>query len=113
MHNNRTFTAIACLAALLLLTAGRLGAITIYAVDNANNLLRFEVASPGTIDATTPITGLQSGETIRGIDFRPATAQLYALGSTSRLYIINTATGQATAVGAAGRVHTRRRELRV
>ena len=102
MHINRTFTASACLAALLLLSAGRLGAITIYAVDSANNLLRFEAATPGTIDATTPITGLQAAERIRGIDFRPSTAQLYALGSTSRLYVINTANGQATAVGSPG-----------
>ena len=102
MHLKRTFIASAFLAALLLLSAGRLGAITIYAVDSTNNLLRFETATPGTIDATTPITGLEAGETIRGIDFRPSTAQLYALGSTSRLYVINTANGQATAVGSPG-----------
>ena len=38
-------------------------------------------------------------ETILGIDMRPLTGQLYALGSTSRLYTINMATGAATAVG--------------
>jgi hypothetical protein len=35
-----------------------------------------------------------------GIDVRPATRQLYALGSTSRLYTLNPSTGVATAVGA-------------
>ena len=39
------------------------------------------------------------GETIIGIDFRPATGQLYGIGSTSRLYIIDTVTGVATQVG--------------
>ena len=33
---------------------------------------------PGTIQGTTPITGLQSGETIHGIDSRPATGSLRA-----------------------------------
>lgn len=40
------------------------------------------------------------GKTILGIDMRPATGQLYALGSSSRLYTINTPNGAAAAVGA-------------
>lgn len=46
------------------------------------------------------ITGLQSGETILGIDFRPATGQLYGLGSNSRLYVINAETGVASFIAA-------------
>jgi hypothetical protein len=45
------------------------------------------------------ITGLQRNERILGIDFRPATGALYGLGSTSRLYVIDTSTAQATQVG--------------
>ena len=45
---------------------------------------------------------MQPGETLLAIDFRPATGQLYGIGSTSRLYTINTATNQATQVGSAG-----------
>lgn len=45
------------------------------------------------------ITGLQSNEQILGIDFRPATGQLYGLGSSSRLYLLDTATAVATPVG--------------
>lgn len=48
---------------------------------------------------TKAITGLQSGETVLGIDMRPANGQLYALGSSSKLYTINTASGAATVVG--------------
>ena len=71
-----------------------------YAVDNANNLQIFNLSSPGT-PVNKAITGLQAGENILGIDMRPATGQLYALGSTSRLYAINMSSGAATAVSAA------------
>jgi hypothetical protein len=64
-------------------------------------LVGFNNTTP-TVVTTLAITGLQAGENIVGIDFRPATGQLYALGSTSRLYTINLATGAATQVGAAG-----------
>ena len=69
-----------------------------YAVDNSNNLQIFNLATPGT-PVSKPITGLQAGENILGIDMRPATGQLYALGSTSRLYAINMSSGAATAAG--------------
>jgi hypothetical protein len=92
----------AFVVALLLTGAGRPAALTIYAVDTSNNLLRFDSATPGTIQSTTPITGLQSNETIQGIDFRPANTALYALGSSRRLYTLNTISGVATPVGAAG-----------
>ena len=57
---------------------------------------------PGTIVRTAAITGLQSGERLLGIDFQPATGQLYALGSTSRLYQLEVNSGAATAVGSPG-----------
>lgn len=68
-----------------------------YAVDGSNNLVIFNPMVPNPI--TKAITGLQAGETIYGIDFRPLTDQLYALGSTSRLYTINPSNGAATAIG--------------
>lgn len=68
-----------------------------YAVDNSNNLQIFNPNSP--MPVSKSIAGLQSGENILGIDFRPANGQLYALGSSSRIYTINLGTGAATAVG--------------
>jgi hypothetical protein len=68
-----------------------------YAVDASNNLHIFNPLNPTPVSKT--IAGLQGGETIVGIDFRPATSQLYALGSTSRLYILNLGTGAAAQVG--------------
>ena len=72
----------------------------IYGVTTANLLISFNSTAPGTVLSSVAITGLQGGETILGIDFRPVTRQLYGLGSTSRLYTINLATGAATVVGA-------------
>jgi hypothetical protein len=73
-----------------------------YAVSDTAHLVSFTAAAPGTILNDITITGLQAGETVRGTDFRPATGQLYAIGSTSRLYTINTTTGVATEVGSPG-----------
>lgn len=69
-----------------------------YAIDNSNNFLIFNPASPGTVISKT-IAGLAPGETVVGMDIRPANGQIYALGSTSRLYTINAATGAASVVG--------------
>jgi uncharacterized protein DUF4394/VCBS repeat protein len=74
----------------------------LYGVTTTGSLVRFNATAPGTILATTAITGLQAGESIAAIDFRPANGGLYGLGSTSRLYVINTTTGTATQVGASG-----------
>jgi Domain of unknown function (DUF4394)/Calx-beta domain len=66
-----------------------------------NRLVRFHSMKPGTLISSTPITGLQPGETIRGLDFRASTPnydEAFALGTTGRLYRI-TAAGQATQVG--------------
>lgn len=71
-----------------------------YAVDNANNLMIFNPYSPSA-PISKPITGLQSGENVLGLDMRPVNGQLYALGSTSRLYTINASSGAATVVGTA------------
>lgn len=82
-------------------SVGRTSRETIFAVTTTNKLFSFNSTTPGTISTPVTITGLQSGETIVGIDFRPATRTLFAVGSTSRVYTINTMTGAATMVGAA------------
>jgi hypothetical protein len=64
-----------------------------YAVDESNNLVIFNPSNIGT-PVSKAITGLQTGESILGIDFRPVNGQLYALGSTSRLYVLNTSSGR-------------------
>src|SRR4051812_9754656 len=84
------------------ISSGQVQAETIFGLTTDSRLLRFDSASPGTIQTTSSITGLVGGDSLVGIDFRPATGQLFGLGSLSRLYTINTATGLATVVGSAG-----------
>lgn len=72
-----------------------------YAVDETNNLQIFDPTKPQTV-VSKAITGLQAAENIVGIDFRPATGQLFALGSASRLYTINASSGAASMIGTAG-----------
>jgi hypothetical protein len=81
------------------LSASSMFGATIYLTNTSNNLLRIDSATPGTIASSVAITGLQSGESISGIDFRPLTGGLYGLGSNSGIYTINTTTGAATFVG--------------
>ncbi len=73
-----------------------------YAVDN-NNLLTFNPAEGNSTTAiepiVTPITGLQAGEKILGMDIWPLNGRAYALGSSSRLYMVNLATAVFTPVG--------------
>ncbi|HEX8145931.1 MAG TPA: DUF4394 domain-containing protein [Pyrinomonadaceae bacterium] len=73
-------------------------AATLYGVTGANTLVRFGSTSPGTIERTVTVTGLQGGETVVGIDARPATRQLYALGSAGRLYVVNPTSGRAALI---------------
>lgn len=73
----------------------------IFALTSDGKLIRFDSTAPATVLASVTITGLQAGDSLVGIDFRPATGQLVGLGANSRVYVINVATGVATAVGTA------------
>nr|WP_240935633.1 DUF4394 domain-containing protein [Hymenobacter sp. HDW8] len=73
--------------------------IPFYALSGGVTLDLYSTKNPARSSASTAISGLQSGEKLLGIDFRPATGQLYGIGSTSRLYVINPVTGAARAIG--------------
>lgn len=66
----------------------------------SNQLVSFDPTAPGTVTATTAITGLGVGETVVGIDVRPQDGLLYALARTTtsggKLYTVDVATGAAT-----------------
>jgi Domain of unknown function (DUF4394) len=72
----------------------------LFATDNAGNLLRFSEHSPWLV-RSKPITGLAAGVSLKGIDFRPATGDLYALGSDRVVYRVNPSTAIAVAEGPA------------
>lgn len=71
----------------------------IYGVTTNNVLVTFHSDSPGAIRHAVPIAGLQPSEQILAIDKRPKTNQLYGLGSTSRIYVINPTSGSTVALG--------------
>lgn len=60
------------------------------------SIFSFDTTAPGTGSAAVAISGLSVGESVLGIDFRPTNGVLYGLGTSGRLYTINSATGAAT-----------------
>ncbi|HEY9629933.1 MAG TPA: DUF4394 domain-containing protein [Coleofasciculaceae cyanobacterium] len=81
--------------------AATVGDTPLVGLTNANALTRFNRANPSTA-TTVAITGLAAGESVVGIDFRPATGQLFALSTNGtggvRLLILDPQTGAATPV---------------
>lgn len=79
-----------------------------YALNDAtSSLFSFDTANPNAAVTTgTAVTGIDGGEVLVGIDFRPANGLLYGLGvndaaNTATLYTINLTTAVATRVSAA------------
>lgn len=79
---------------------------SIVGVNSSNQVFVFDSATPTGISSPVAITGLVSGDQIHGIDYRPASGVLYALGissggDTGRIYTIaiNGATAVATLIG--------------
>ena len=64
----------------------------------SNKLVSFNRATPATTVGSVNLNGLGGGETLLGIDYRPATGQLYAVSSAARIYTINAGTGMLTEV---------------
>lgn len=87
-----------------ILVAPAANAVLLLGVTATGQLVSFESGTPGVIATTTPITGLVggAGETVVGIDHRPATGELFVMSSASRLYRLDGTTGAATQVGADG-----------
>ncbi|MCZ2497723.1 DUF4394 domain-containing protein [Xylophilus sp. Kf1] len=68
-----------------------------YALTDDGRLAAFSPSAPNTITASVAISGLAAGETVLGVDFRPANARLYALTSAARLLTIDPDTGVPSA----------------
>lgn len=74
---------------------------TVWAVTSGHDLLRVRAGQPGTVQVRLKLSGLAAGERVLGIDYRVARGVLHALGSSGRLYTVNTGTGALTALGSA------------
>ena len=64
-------------------------------VTTSNRLVSFRADSPGQLLSSVQITNLLVGETIVGIDFRPATGELFGLTSNNQVVNIDPDTGRA------------------
>ena len=71
---------------------------TVWAVTDDQFLISWDSTSPNDLTFGTAISGLQINEQILGIDFRPDDGQIFAVGSSNRLYTIGM-DGSATQVG--------------
>lgn len=78
--------------------AGQKNNFHFYALDMNNMLVKYSGNQTFREEGDILISGLQTGEKIIAIDFRPATGQLYGVSNQSRIYMINENTGYATAV---------------
>ena len=92
-------------ALFLLAFAQNLSSQTIYAL-SGSNLISFKTSAPGSLLSNVAVSGIAAGQSIQGLDFRPNTGQLYALGynqasGEARLYTLNLNTGAASSIGAA------------
>ena len=72
-----------------------------YATTDQNLLLQFNERNPERVKDIQVIRGLDDGVTLRGIDFRPATGDLYGVGSDNIVYRVNPQTGIAVGEGPA------------
>src|SRR5688500_9058764 len=91
-------------ALLLFLSVSSAAAQAIVGITESDQLFIISDASaPGTISSPIAVAGLTAGQTIAGIDYRPNTGELYALGynygnGDAQIYRINLLTALATAV---------------
>jgi hypothetical protein len=79
-------------------------AATLLGLAGGNVLVSFNEATPGTLTSSVPVSGLQPGEHLVGIDVRPSTGQVVGIGVTGtdgRAYLIDPVTGVATLISSA------------
>ena len=84
-----------------LCVASNASAAILTGVTNSNSLVTFDTSDPTSLLSAKPISGMAANEIVRGIDYRPTTSLLYALGSFGNVYTIDPNTiGVATATAA-------------
>lgn len=67
-----------------------------YAITTTNTLIKFDTENSNDITSEVAISGLDAGETLLQIAFRPANKQLYGITSNAYLVTVNVDTGAAT-----------------
>jgi uncharacterized protein (TIGR03382 family) len=95
----RTLGALSACAVAALSTAPYARASTVIGLTTNNRLISFDHLAPGVLFTNVPVSGLGAGESLVGIDLRPATGQVIGVTQTG-LYDLNFTTGAATLIGA-------------
>jgi len=98
----RLAPALVCLAAAVTLVAPLAAGEALIGLTTTNALVRFDSATPGTLQSTVAVTGLTAGDALVAIDVRPSTGLLYGLGlngTTAHVYTIDATTAAATRLG--------------
>lgn len=73
---------------------------SVQAVRDGNTLVTVNTSAPSTVLRSVTITGLGAGQTVAGIDYRPAAPRiLYAISNVGQIYTVDTRTGVASAIG--------------
>jgi hypothetical protein len=74
----------------------RFGGLEVVGLTNNQRLVCFDEDVPAFAREIGPVTNLSGDTRVVGIDFRPATKELYALGNAGGIYTLNLETGEAT-----------------
>jgi hypothetical protein len=107
-HWRRLFNVLGLAMVAGLFVASTAGAGTrAYVLAGNNTLVAIDITNAAATSGPIPIVGMNAGDVLVGIDFRPQNGMLYGLGfnsvaGTVRLYAISHRTGQAAPVGATG-----------
>lgn len=72
---------------------------TVAGITITNQVVTFNSDAPGTLLSTRPITGLMANDRVLGLDFRPLTNEVIAIGESNFLYSLDIASGMATPIG--------------
>lgn len=73
---------------------------TVWAVTDSAELIRINAGQPGRVLDRKPVSGLDAGDRLVGIDYRVARGVLFALSAAGKLYTLDTTNGRLSAVGA-------------
>ncbi len=71
----------------------------IFGLTTTNRIISFAPGAPNVLLSNVQILGLGIGENVVGIDFRPATEELYGVTDGSRVLRIDVVTGATTQIG--------------
>ncbi|HLL18477.1 MAG TPA: DUF4394 domain-containing protein, partial [Rubrivivax sp.] len=86
-------------ATALALGAASASAIPLVGLTSANQIARFDSASPMSSTAVS-VSGLAAGDRLIGIDSRPSNGQIYGISLSNQIYTVNEFTGAASFVAA-------------